>query len=256
LREKENVKRWRKKSDSPNGSYELRKFLLKTDQLESPGLTVVLEAITPEAEQLIERACRTCYLSFHRYNPPESTAELIQKVIRKQHHSVLEHAVATFRVKGASRVLTHELVRHRFISPSQESQRYVCYADKPGRKKTRDFNVVTPPTFKYGARDFSEKYLEAVQRCYDLYEEMLDAGIPPEDARYILPNGTTSEIVITANFRELRHFIWVRTNQRAHWEIRQLAIAILKIMKERAPIVFWDFQIDEQNMTATGEVQS
>lgn len=219
-------------------------------------MSVALEAITPDAELLIERACRTCYLSFHRYNPPESTVELIQKVIRKQHHSVLEHASATFRVKGASRVLTHELVRHRFISPSQESQRYVCYADKPGRKKTRDYNVVTPPTFKNANLDFTDKYLEVVENCYDLYEQMLDAGIPPEDARYILPNSTTSEIVITANFRELRHFIWVRTHERAHWEIRQLAIAILKIMKERAPIVFWDFVIDEQNMTATGEVQS
>jgi len=231
-------------------------LLIKTSQIQSTGLNVTLEAITPDAEQLIERACRTCYLSFHRYNPPESTIELIQKVIRKQHHSVLEHASATFRVKGASRVLTHELVRHRFISPSQESQRYVCYADKPGRKKTRSFDVVIPPSLKNSPDNFAEKYLEAVGHCYDLYEEMLDAGIPPEDARYILPNSTTSEIVITANFRELRHFIWVRTNERAHWEIRQLAIAILKIMKERAPIVFWDFVIDEQNFTATGEVQS
>jgi thymidylate synthase (FAD) len=232
------------------------KFLTKQAETTGSGLTVTLEAITPDAEQLIERACRTCYLSFHRYNPPESTIELIQKVIRKQHHSVLEHASATFRIKGASRVLTHELVRHRFISPSQESQRYVCYADKPGRKKTRNFDVVTPPTFKGEKFDFSDKYQEVVDRCYDFYEEMLDAGVPPEDARYILPNSTTSEIVITANFRELRHFVWVRTHERAHWEIRRMAIEILKIMKEKAPIVFWDFVIDENNMTATGEVQS
>lgn len=217
---------------------------------------VILESITPGAEDLIERACRTCYLSFHRYDPPKSTEELIQKVIRKRHHSVLEHAIATFRIKGGSRVFTHELVRHRLISPSQESQRYVCYADKPGRKKTRDFEFVTPPSFVDESYDFTDEYNEMVERCYQLYEKMLDAGVPPEDARYILPNATTSQIVITANFREWRHFIWLRTNPRAHWEIRRVAIEILKILKEKAPIVFWDFEIDEENMTATGEVET
>ncbi len=108
--------------------------------------SVELMAITPDGGDVIERACRTCYLSFHRYDPPNSTEELIQKVIKKRHHSVLEHASATFRIKGGSRVFTHELVRHRFISPSQESQRYVCYADKPNREKTKDYEIVTPPT--------------------------------------------------------------------------------------------------------------
>ena len=217
---------------------------------------VTLEAITPNAEDLIERACRTCYLSFGRYNPPESTKELIQKVIRKHHHSVLEHAMATFRIRGGSRVFTHELVRHRLISPSQESQRYVCYADKPGRKKTRDFDVVTPSSFKNERYDYVDRYMRVVEQCFGLYEEMLDAGIPPEDARYILPNSTTSEIVITANFRELRHFFWVRTNERAHWEIRHIAIEMLRIMKQQAPIVFWDFVIDEDKLTAAGEIES
>jgi thymidylate synthase (FAD) len=224
------------------------KIMIKTE--------VILESITPGAEDLIERACRTCYLSFHRYDPPKSTEELIQKVIKKRHHSVLEHAIATFRIKGGSRVFTHELVRHRLISPSQESQRYVCYADKPGRKKTRDFEYVTPPSFVDESYDFTDEYNEMVERCYQLYEKMLDAGVPPEDARYILPNATTSQIVITANFREWRHFIWLRTNPRAHWEIRKVAIGILKILKEKAPIVFWDFEIDEENMTATGEVET
>ena len=217
---------------------------------------IILESITPNAEELIERACRTCYLSFHRHNPPHSTEELIKKVIRKKHHSVLEHAHATFRIKGGSRVFTHELVRHRFISPSQESQRYVCYADKPGRTKTKDFEFVTPPTFTGDGFNFNDEYAAMIDNCYQLYEKMLDAGVPPEDARYILPNATTSEIVITANFREWRHFVWVRTNPRAHWEIRKIAIEILRMLKQQAPIVFWDFEIDEQNISATGEVET
>jgi len=217
---------------------------------------VELMGITPDAEDIIERACRTCYLSFHRYDPPNSTDELIKKVIKKKHHSVLEHATATFRIKGGSRVFTHELVRHRFISPSQESQRYVCYADKPGRKKTKDYEIVLPGTIK--SADWSDKsitpaesFLKATSVCYELYEKLLDAGVPPEDARYILPNATVSEIVITANFRELRHFFCVRTNPRAHWEIRKIAIDMLKIMKEKAPIVFDDFEINEKEMSAT-----
>ena len=218
--------------------------------------SVELMGITPDAEDIIERACRTCYLSFHRYNPPDSTDELIKKVIKKKHHSVLEHATATFRNKGGSRVFTHELVRHRFISPSQESQRYVCYADKPGRKKTKDYDIVLPGTIESAgwpdkSANPAESFVKAALVCYELYEKLLDAGVPPEDARYILPNATVSEIVITANFRELRHFFCVRTNPRAHWEIRKIAIDMLKIMKEKAPIVFNDFEINEEEMSAT-----
>lgn len=220
--------------------------------------SVELMGITPNAEDIIERACRTCYLSFHRYDPPKSTEELIPKVIMKKHHSVLEHAIATFRIKGGSRVFTHELVRHRFISPSQESQRYVCYADKKDRKKTTDYQFVLPGTIK--DIEWSDKAITASAEfekvaiaCYELYEKLLDAGVPPEDARYILPNATVSQIVITANFRELRHFFCVRTHPRAHWEIRKIAIDILKIMKKEAPIVFGDFKIDEETMSATFE---
>jgi thymidylate synthase (FAD) len=220
--------------------------------------SVELMAITPDGEDIIERACRTCYLSFYRYDPPNSTEELIQKVIKKRHHSVLEHASATFRIKGGSRVFTHELVRHRFISPSQESQRYVCYADKPNRKKTKDYEIVTPPTIAQAkligkVNGAAQLYAKAISNCYDLYEELLDAGVAPEDARYVLPNATVSEIVITANFREFRHFFCVRTNPRAHWEIREIAIEMLKIMKKEAPIVFGDFEIDEETKSATFE---
>ncbi len=218
-------------------------------------MEVELMAITPKGEDIIEKACRTCYLSFHRYNPPDSTRELIRKVIRKGHHSVLEHAAATFRIKGGSRVFTHEMVRHRFASPSQESQRYVCYADKPNRKKTRDYNCIIPDTVKNSSLDgngasASEKFSRIMQDCYELYEQMLQAGVPPEDARYILPGGTESEIVITANFRELRHIFTLRCNPRAHWEIRRICLKMLEIMKREAPIVFADFEIDSETESA------
>jgi thymidylate synthase (FAD) len=173
---------------------------------------VTLMAITPHAEDVIERACRTCYLSFNRYNPPTSAEELIKKVIRKKHHSVLEHAMATFRIKGGSRVFTHELVRHRLMSPSQESQRYVQYG------VTRDYDIVAPPSIKDSP--FFERYMTMAAEAERLYADMVEAGLPKEDARYILPNATTSEIVISANLREYRHIFEVRCHPRAHWEIQ------------------------------------
>ncbi len=198
--------------------------------------SVELMAITPDAEQVIEQACRTCYLSFHRYDPPASTGELIKKVIRKKHHSVLEHASATFRIRGGSRAFTHELVRHRLMSPSQESQRYVEYG------KTRNFDIVLPPEIENSP--FKDRFLEMAVNCEQLYSEMVKADIPKEDARYILPGGTTSEICISANFREFRHIFTVRCHPRAHWEIRGICLKMLDVLKEKAPIVFHDFEID------------
>jgi thymidylate synthase (FAD) len=227
--------------------------------------TVELMSITPNGEDIIERACRTCYLSFNRYDPPKSTEELIKKILRHGHFSVLEHAIATFRVKGGSRVFTHEMVRHRLVSPSQESQRYVCYADRPGdpdaksfkdrpRKKTRDFEVVVPPTVEQAGFDDGtdprEVFLDACEEIFELYERLLSAGVPPEDARYILPNATTSEIVLTGNFREWRHVCTVRCTPQAHWEIRSVMMQILQIMKREAPVVFHDFRLDLAHQTA------
>ncbi|MGB8657035.1 MAG: FAD-dependent thymidylate synthase [Candidatus Zixiibacteriota bacterium] len=210
--------------------------------LSTVDVSVSLMSITPKAEDVIEKACRTCYLSFHRYNPPSSTEELIKKVIQKGHHSVLEHALATFRIKGGSRVFTHELVRHRLMSPSQESQRYVEYG------KTKEFEYVVPPTIQ--KTKYKDQFKELAGQAFELYQQMVKAEVPKEDARYILPNATTSEIVISANFRELRHIFEVRCVERAHWEIREICLEMLRIMKEQAPIVFWDFEIDEKKRIA------
>lgn len=206
-------------------------------------LLVTLMSITPQAEQVIEQACRTCYLSFHRFNPPASTEELIKKILKKGHHSVLEHAHATFRIKGGSRVFTHELIRHRLISPSQESQRYVQYG------KTRPFDYVVPPSV--AQTPFAERFKELASETQQFYEEMVKGGVPKEDARYILPNATTSEIVITANFREFRHLFTVRCTPFAHWEIRKVCVEMCKIMKKEAPISFWGFAVNEENNTVT-----
>lgn len=230
----------KKKRDKGQGSRDQIKAAV--GRLRTADVKVELMSITPNAEDIIERACRTCYLSFNRYNPPSSTEELIKKVIKKGHHSVLEHALATFRIKGGSRVFTHELVRHRLMSPSQESQRYVEYG------KTKEFEYVVPPSIKN--TKFEDRFKKLAEETFSLYQEMVKADIPKEDARYILPNATTSEIVISANFRELRHIFEVRCVERAHWEIREICLEMLRIMKKQAPIVFWDFEIDEKKRIA------
>jgi thymidylate synthase (FAD) len=204
-------------------------------------MQVELMALTPNAEEVIEDACRTCYLSFHRKNPPESTRELIQKILDKGHHSVLEHASATFRVLGASRVFTHEMVRHRFVSPSQQSQRYVSEAQA---------DVIVPPSVE-AVPEAREEFLRVVAAARDAYKKLVAAGVPREDARYLLPGGAVSEIVLSANFREWRHVFEVRCHPRAHWEIRRVCLEMLRILQHEAPIVFADFRIDDERRMAT-----
>ncbi len=200
---------------------------------------VVLLSITPNAEKLIEKAGRTCYLSFNRADV-ESEKKFIRMIVRSGHHSVLEHASATFRIQGGSRSFTHQLVRHRICAFSQQSQRYV---------NETDFSVVIPDSIKKNS-EAKEVFLSFVNHAQNTYSKLQKLGIKKEDARFILPNAIESEIVMTANFRELRHIFKERCNKAAQWEIREIAIEMLKIMKKEAPIVFEDFVINEEAQTA------
>lgn len=145
------------------------------------------------------------------------------------HDSVAEHATFTFRVEGISRVTLAQLTRHRLVSFSVQSQRY-CGADAG--------SIVIPDSMcRAEAVDALVEYKRAVQV---LYEEMVADGIPAEDARYILPQGITTTLMMTANARELRHFFSLRCCNRAQWEIRQLADEMLKLCKQAAPVLFGD----------------
>jgi len=171
---------------------------------------------------LIEAAGRTCYDTGDRAGA-DSAAKFIRMLIRRGHLSVLEHAAATFRIRGASRALTHQLVRHRLASYSQRSQRYVGEAGFP---------YVTPPSVA-ASDDAHRAFDEAVENARAAYEKLIGMGVPREDARFVLPNATATEIVMTANLREWRHVLALRGHATAQWEIRRLAIAILKQLKEK-----------------------
>jgi len=164
------------------------------------------------------------------------------------HESVAEHAVFTFAVSGVSRALTHQLVRHRMASYSQQSQRYVKMS---GKVNESQFDFVTPESFMTTVTDdywntesgnnstlASEEFESLMESIGELYERMINAGIPEEDARYILPNACTTNLVVTMNGRELRHFFNLRCCTRAQWEIRELADKMLELVKEVAPILF------------------
>ena len=200
-------------------------------------MTIELIASTPNPELVIANAARTCYDS--KEKDLESSRKMIKAIVKYGHESCVEHATATFRLSDVSRVLTHELVRHRLLSFSQRSQRYV---------KENEPSYVIPDVLVDDntanqkmllARDIFEK---AMQSAWDAYSLLLSYGLKPEDARFVLPNACTTEIVVSGNFREYRNFLKLRLSPRAQWEIRKAAHIILDKLYEIAPSCFEDLK--------------
>jgi len=190
-------------------------------------LTVELIAVTPEPEKVIEEAGRTCYLSFDRIED-DSHGGFIRRLIKMGHESPLEHAYATFRIRNCSRAMTHQLVRHRLMAVSQQSQRYV---DEDA------FTYVVPESMPDAWVDDFHEDMKIIQQMYRKWRQR---GLRKEDARFVLPNACTSEIVVSANFREWRHIFTLRTSSKAQWEIRQACRAMLDVLVEQAAACFDD----------------
>lgn len=186
----------------------------------------------------IERAGRTCYKSEGRIG--DGTAEkFIAAIIKRGHESVLEHEKVTVRFI-CDRGVTHELVRHRIASYSQESTRYCNYAqDKFGSELT----FIKPCFWEEGKDDDKialwTKTMETVEKTYN---EMIALGARPEEARSILPNSLKTEIVVTMNMREWRHYFKLRTSAAAHPQIREISCALLAEFKEKLPVLFGDIE--------------
>lgn len=194
-------------------------------------MIVELLSYTRDADSICAAAGRSCY-------SPDSAAEIngtidaektLTKIVGMGHHSVIEHASFTFSVQGVSRALTHQLVRHRIASFSQQSQRYVSM-DEP--------SYITPPTIEED-RELKKKYDDLMMNIWDSYSKLLET-IPAEDARYVLPNGCTTNITITMNARELLHFFSLRCCNRAQWEIREMAERMMELCKTVSPTIFKD----------------
>lgn len=198
------------------------------------GQEVWLEQITPAALQLIERAGRTCYKSEDRITE-ESAAAFVKMILQRGHESVLEHAIASFRVV-CDRGVSHEFVRHRLASYSQESTRYCNYAKN---KFGEEITVILPPAFETGSLEWHE-WAAAVKAAEVSYLNLIRMGAPPEMARSVLPTCLKTELVATANFREWRHFLRLRTSPKAHPQMREVAGEIGRILLVECPAVFED----------------
>ena len=184
----------------------------------------------------IEKAGRTCYKSESKITD-DSAKKFVKMIIEKGHESVLEHESATVRII-CDRGVSHEIVRHRLVSYSQESTRYCNYGEK---------GEVTfiQPCFWSKNTSIRDLWLRSVVSAGYTYLDLLRVGVSPQEARSVLPNSLKTEIVVTANLREWRHIFRLRTSSKAHPQMREIMIPLLKEFQKRLPVVFDDIFVKE-----------
>lgn len=181
---------------------------------EFPAVSLISKPDNPL--KTIYTACRTCYsadypINIHSADTDEAKMlKLVKKVLASGHHSTIEHCHYVFTISGVSRACTHQLVRHRLMSFSQKSQRYVT--------EKGQFEYITPNTIKKAGLE--SEYNEFMGKTAEFYEKMIDIGIPAEDARFVLPNAATSSLVASLNLREMIHLANIRLCTNAQHEIR------------------------------------
>jgi thymidylate synthase (FAD) len=193
---------------------------------------VILLTHTPEPEKIVAAAARLCYSPDGADVLLEGMTEnkvtvFIAKLVELGHLSPIEHISFTFAVEGVSRVLSHQMVRHRIASYSQKSQRYV---------PEENFSYITPPSVRENI-EASRIFREQMDKINDAYS-VLRGLVHHEDARYLLPNACETKFVFTMNARSLLNFFRLRCCMRAQWEIRELAETIYKEVKKVAPTLF------------------
>ncbi|HKM39909.1 MAG TPA: FAD-dependent thymidylate synthase [bacterium] len=195
-------------------------------------MQVQLINYTPNPERTVAAAARLCYSKIGAADlveglTKEQEANLLAHLVQSGHESPTEHVTFTFGIEGVSRALSHQLVRHRIASYSQQSQRYV---------RAKRFDYVIPPSVNESpkAKEAFERTMSIIQQAYD---ELVDQ-VPAEDARYVLPNACETKLVATFNCRSLYNFFRLRCCHRAQWEIRQLAERMRELVREVAPLLF------------------
>jgi thymidylate synthase (FAD) len=207
-------------------------FILKW--VEAKQMRVKLLSYTADPELL----CGAAALTSSKSGSPSETFEkisiekarqIVKRVTGYGHVSVIEHASFTFSIEGVSRAMTHQLVRHRIASYTQQSQRYVTYDTLE--------KYVTPKSVAENA-DAKKIFEETLEKISETYQKLLQFGVPKEDARFILPNAARTNIIVTMNARELNHFFNLRCCARSQWEIREVANEMLKQAKKVAPALF------------------
>ena len=204
-----------------------------------------VEFITPMDEESawntmkrLELIGRTCYKSEDRITDA-SCIKFLEGIIRRGHESVIEHASVTVKFI-CDRGVSHEIVRHRIASYSQESTRYCNYgAEKFGENIT----FIKPCFFDEGSREY-ERWKESCSDAEDAYFDLLEMGATPQEARSVLPNSLKTEVVMTANIREWRHFFRLRCSKAAHPQMQEVAGLALTGFCIRMPVLFDDVRLE------------
>ena len=195
-------------------------------------IQVKLISYPEEAELIAKMAGLICYSGEKVFEEIKEKASLkpdkyLEAIIKSGHLSIIEHNVFVFYVSGISRVTSHQLVRKRIASFSQQSQRYV---------NAENFEYIIPDEINKSS--FGEKYKEIVNQTQELYQEMVNNGITKEDARYILPNATSTQLIVSMNGHSLIDLLVRRICEKSQWEIRELAERMLEEVKKVAPVIF------------------
>lgn len=186
----------------------------------------------------IENCGRICYKSEHKITE-DSYLTFAKNIVKRGHEAVIEHYSLSVKFV-CDRGVSHEIVRHRMASYCQESTRYCNYSKDNFQSEI----TVIEPIFLEQYTDGYSMWEEACQIAERAYFKMLDWGCSPQEARAVLPNSLKTEIVMTANLREWRHFLKLRTSKTAHPQIREIAIPLLKELKERIPVIFDDIEVE------------
>lgn len=200
------------------------------------------EIMTPidgvQIHKHIENCGRICYKSEHKITE-DSYLTFAKNIVKRGHEAVIEHCSLSVKFV-CDRGVSHEIVRHRMASYCQESTRYCNYYKNDFQGEI----TVIEPIFLEQYTDGYSMWEEACQNAERAYFKMLDWGCSPQEARAVLPNSLKTEIVMTANLREWRHFLKLRTSKAAHPQIREIAIPLLKELKERIPVIFDDIEVE------------
>lgn len=186
----------------------------------------------------IENCGRICYKSEHKITE-DSYLTFAKNIVKRGHEAVIEHYSLSVKFV-CDRGVSHEIVRHRVASYCQESTRYCNYSKDDFQGEI----TVIEPIFLEQYTDGYSMWEEACQIAERAYFKMLDWGCSPQEARAVLPNSLKTEIVMTANLREWRHFLKLRTSKAAHPQIREVAIPLLKELKKRIPVIFDDIEVE------------
>ncbi|MCQ2421330.1 MAG: FAD-dependent thymidylate synthase [Clostridia bacterium] len=197
-----------------------------------PSFEFIQEFDGVEMLKRIERIGRVCYKSEEKITE-DSYKKFIAGIVKRGHESVIEHEKISVKIT-CDRGVTHEIVRHRLASYSQESTRYCNYAKEQFGK---EITVIKPCFWKEDSKEYAV-WKASMEESEQRYFQLIELGATPQEARSVLPNSLKTEIVVTMDLREWRHFLRLRTSEASHPQMREVANMLLEAFREKVPVIF------------------